>query len=208
MDKVWMRIVVGLSIAGGGLATAGSANATVWRNFANESYCLSAGNNGSMNLGTGLVIWQCNTDVGKPVGDQAWGQVTAPFNANYQELYDMKAPAPPPFGNNTPARCTGPSGGNYSDGIQLILWSCNSATQGHDQGWHAFIQPNDANGHRCYSFTNEAAAENPTYQPPLIEVFGVSNAVMTNGTQVIMWQYFTDWTTGKSTHPDQVWCAY
>jgi hypothetical protein len=207
MRKAWLHIVLGLAVTGGGLAVAGSASATVWRNRANESYCLSAGNNGSMSLGTGLVIWQCNTDVGKPVGDQAWGQVTAPFNSTYVELFNMKAPAPPPFGDNTAARCTGPAAGNYYNGTQLVIWTCNSSTQGHDQGWHPFFQPNDPSGHQCYSFSNEAALENPGYWPRLVQVFGVSNANMTNGTPVIMWEYQKD-VNGNSTHPDQIWCAY
>jgi hypothetical protein len=208
MGKVWMRIVVGLSIAGGSLATAGSANATVWRNRADETFCLGASNGGSMNLGTGLIIWKCNIDNGQPAGDQAWGQVTAPFNSNYVELVDMKTGVmPPPFGDNTPARCTGPRAGNYLNGTQLVIWTCNSATQGHDQGWHAFTQPNDPMGHQCVSFDNEAALENPTYSPRLVQVFGVQNAVMTNGTPVIMWEYFKD-ALGHSTHPDQIWCAW
>jgi len=209
MTKAWMRIVIGASIAGGGLAVAGPANATMWRNYLNESKCLASGNNGSMSPGEGLVIWDCNIDQHKPVADQDWGEVAAPFNSSFVELYDTKAPSPAQvgFGDNSPARCMGPTDGDYLNGWQLIIWTCNSATEGHDQGWHPFFQRYDGQGHACYTFTNELAAENPGYSPRLNQVFGVSGANMTNGTPVIMWQYFED-SSGRPTHLDQVWCAY
>ena len=89
----------------------------------------------------------------------------------------------------------------------MIVWSCNNATQSHDQGWHSIFQPSDPNGHQCFSFSNERAQEVPNIFPPLARVFGVSNAVRSNGTSVILWDYFRD-SSGNATHPDQIWCAY
>jgi len=210
MGKAITRIVLGLAIASGSLGMAGSAHATVWRNRANESFCLSTGNNGSMSPGTGLIIWKCNTDLGKPVADQDWGQVSAPWDSSfsYFSLYNTRVPAtPPPFNANT--RCAGTKGGWFDNGTQIIIASCSPANAiSHDQGFHLFNQGLDSNRHQCYSFFNEMSFENPSDPDHITQrVFGVSGGSMTNGSAVILWDYFKD-STGHSTHPDQIWCAY
>src|SRR6185436_7807686 len=132
MSRMLTRTVLGLSIAAGSLVLAKPASATVWKNFADESFCLST-TNGSMNMGTQLIIRTCNGSA-----DQNWGQVNTPWNVNYQELFNMAAPAPPPFAPRS-ARFLGAAGRSINTGPNIILWSCNNATQSHDQGWHQVL---------------------------------------------------------------------
>jgi len=194
MRNTLVRTVLGLSIAAGSLVMARPASATVWKNFADESFCLST-NNQSTNLGTALVIRTCDGGA-----DQNWGQVNTPWNNNYNELYNQSVAAPPPFAPSN-ARCAGVSGGTYGNGSSLIIWTCNNSTQSHDQGWHGVLSGYyDTNGHACYYFINELAWE--ATQGVSTQVFGVSGGTMTNGRPIITWEKFA---TG---HHDQIWCQY
>jgi|SRR3954447_19646858 hypothetical protein len=189
-----IRSVLGLSIAVGGLIIARPASATIWKNFANEAFCLST-NGGSTNPGTALVIRTCDGGA-----DQNWGEVNTPWSTNYTELYNMSAAAPPPFAPSN-ARCAGASGGTYGNGVSLIIWGCNNVSQSHDQGWHRFISGfTDNLGHQCYYFKNELAWE--ATQGISTEVIGVSAGIMTNNRPLILWEKFA---TG---HHDQMWCQY
>lgn len=205
MDKnKLMRLVLGLSIAGAGLAMARPASATVWKNFANENFCLSTANSGSTATGTGLIIWRCNTDVGKPIADQGWAWTATPWDSsgNYFQLFNTRPNSPPPSSN---ARCAGTKGGSFSGGTELILWSCNNASAwSHDQGWHIWNVGFDSNQHQCSRFLNEMGYEDPTDPDHLIlRGIGVNNAAMTNGSSVILKNFIPN-----TPQPDQVWCAY
>ena len=109
----------------------------------------------------------------------------------------MACPAPPPFAPSD-ARCAGASGGSINNGTNIILWTCNNATQSHDQGWHRVFTNYDANSHACYYFQNELGWEAGFYE----QVIGVSGGVMQNQQPVILWGRFA------SGHPDQIWCQY
>ena len=65
--------------------------------------------------------------------------------------------------------------------------------------WHEVYAVNDFNNHPCFYFTSLAAAQ---YHGAATRVFGVSGAVMQNGTLIRLWDKF------ESGHPDQYWCAY
>ena len=62
------RIVLGLSVAASSLVMGKTAGATVWKNYANESFCLSS-TNGGITPGTQLRIRTCNG-----AADQTWGR--------------------------------------------------------------------------------------------------------------------------------------
>jgi len=205
MDKNGlMRLVLGLSIAGTGLAMARPASATVWRNFANENFCLSTANNGSMSPSTKLIIWQCNTDLRKPVADQGWAWTATPWDSSgdYFQLFNTRPNAPPPSSN---ARCAGTHNAGFSGGTELNLVTCNGAFPlSHDQGWHIWNVGLDSHQHQCSRFLNETGFEDPTDPDHLVlTAFGVDNGAMTNGSPVILEYVLFD-----RPQLDQIWCAY
>jgi Ricin-type beta-trefoil lectin domain-like len=178
MPRMLTRTMSGLLVVGASLLVAGAANATVWKNYANENYCLGA-SGGSMTNGTNLIIWSCNGNL-----DQSWTDVSV--GGSYVQIEN----------NKDTSKCAGVSGGSISNGAQLIIWSCNGAN---DQAWEPVYAFNDANGHACYDFVNY----NVEFQTEQTSVFGVSGGNLTNGAHVILWSLFT-----SPTHPDQYWCAY
>jgi hypothetical protein len=181
------RALVGLSIAAGSLAFAHPAAATVWKNLANENYCLGV-TGSSTTAGTSLVLRQCDGSA-----TQRWERSS--YMSYYYQLWNLAAPAPGLEG----ARCVGTAGGAIGNGTPLILWSCNSTTQSHDQGWDMFFRGWDDDNHQCWSFVNQKAVEG---SPPLVRALGVSGGIMTNGRPIILWDRF------ETGHPDQTWCAY
>ena len=61
-----VRTLLGVSIATASLVAASPVNATVWKNYNNETCCLGA-SGGHMNNRTNVIVWNRN---GNP--DQSW----------------------------------------------------------------------------------------------------------------------------------------
>ena len=180
MSRVFVRTILGASIAIGILVAASPSNATVWKNYEDETKCMGA-SGGNMTNGTNLIVWDCDSHP-----DQSWTE--AGVGGSYVQLED----------NKNLSKCAGVSGGSVEELTPLIIWSCNGAD---DQAWEPVFDWQDGNGHNCYHFVNynvELRTEqtyvlNPDYW-------------VTDGTKIIL-ERFYQWYNGEIA-PFQYWCAY
>ena len=187
MNKL-LRTLVGLSIAAIGTLVPISARAVVWKNYANETFCLGNTSGAQLTVGSYLWVKPCNGSTG-----QSWSEAPYP-SGDYDFLYMSAAPAPsapPPAVWSSRCAYT-PSTGN---GSPMFLEQCDSSA-GSTEAWLPVYSFSDSNGHSCYYFQSLYAA-----QSGATRVFGVSGGTLANGTHVILWDFL-------SFHADQYWCAY
>jgi hypothetical protein len=174
----WFALV----IVGSGLFAAAPVDAfpppNVWKNFANENFCLDIAGSNS-NQGANLVVFQCNGTLG-----QSWAGEPYPHDTS-AEIFRSQLNTNLVFGV---------AAGSTNNGANLVTWPYNGSA---DQAWRPVFVSNDASGHQCFYFQNLKAK-----QAGLTRVAGVAGGVpnIKNGTNIILWD--------RNASNDQVWCQY
>jgi len=174
----WFALV----IVGSGLLAAAPVDAfpppVVWKNFADENYCLDIAG-GSSNQGTNLVVFLCNGTL-----SQSWAGEPYPHNTSYANYRSQL---------NTNL-VFGVAAGSTNNGANLVTWPYNGSA---DQAWQPIAVTTDLSGHQCFFLQNLKAK-----QAGLTRVAGVSGGVsnIRNGTNIILWD--------RNASNDQVWCLY
>jgi len=182
-----------------------SAQATVFKNYKNESKCLGV-SGGNMTPGTKLILWNCN---GAP--DQNWNFIPYANGAfpqfplsgsEYEQMWTGGASSPTGAPDDYSSRCIALGNGLVFPKLaNVIIWNCNAETT--DQGWSAEYAGNDANGHQCYWLNNQKGdAIPPGYTFAGVSTLSLADGFTSNGTAVVLNG------VDSQNRPDQKWCAY
>jgi len=172
--------ILGLSIVAGTLASATPAHAgIVWRNFKTRDL-------------PGLYM-----TYGSQKGNTWTVEPLSPLN---NQVITFSPGSDPGFSKllitpSLPRLGGGVSGGNMTNGANVITWTSNNDK---NQEWRADYDFSLGDGSSCWSFYNFASPSNHVY------VLSVAGANVTSGATLVISDYLAD----PTNHGEQFWCEY
>jgi hypothetical protein len=203
MQNAFTKVVLGLSIIAGSVATAAPAGAFTLHNYA-TGYCLAV-SAGNQSEGAHLIVWPCSSNNSDP--SQQFG-----FNSRFGTFVPAPSGANAQYHTNvTQAHdwVLGVWDGTHQwyDGQPIIDWA---STTDANQLWTASWAVNDSAGTACYYIENAGHTPGGDPREPH-KVLAVSGGSRSQGAAVVIYSLFTDSQSGRPDyqgHPDQYWCVY
>jgi hypothetical protein len=211
MKRLATQMVLGLSVVFAGLAISGSASAQTFGRWQNANQA-----NGTFYLGVagGCVSKGPGFECGMKPGQQIITYQLAGFDQQMSAFTDgtvtqIKDTYPDYMDLTTPT-CVGVANNVKSLNAGLVIWDCQTPSQGPGQYWIAKTAESlGAPYSGCFVFVNQNSSAGQPASKPI--VMSVQSGVVKNGSAVVQYTLCspTNGACGNPSnqwHPDQFWC--